>query len=96
MISLRAHDMAQLCLQCPNAGAVPRRPSRSDERYRAADGTAWAASSTASPGVTVRLFVEMTDSVSGLCMTQLPNDWYRFDPVRKMLSGEHRRGLAAG
>ena len=26
-------------------------------------------------------------------MTQLPNDWYHFDPVRKLLSGE-RSGVA--
>jgi len=41
------------------------------------------------------LFVELKDSrVNGLVhVTQLPNDYYHFDPVRKLLSGE-RRGLA--
>ena len=40
------------------------------------------------------LFVELTESqVSGLVhITQLPNDYYHFDPVRHLLSGE-RRGL---
>lgn len=41
------------------------------------------------------LFVELIESqVSGLVhITQLPNDYYHFDPVRHLLSGE-RRGLA--
>jgi ribonuclease R len=36
------------------------------------------------------LFVELADSkVNGLVhVTQLPNDYYHFDPVRKTLSGE--------
>jgi len=40
------------------------------------------------------LFVELTDSqVNGLVhITQLPNDYYHFDAVRKLLTGE-RRGL---
>ncbi|HST27128.1 MAG TPA: ribonuclease R [Rudaea sp.] len=40
------------------------------------------------------LFVELSESqVSGLVhITQLPNDYYHFDPVRKLLTGE-RRGL---
>lgn len=40
------------------------------------------------------LFVELTQSkITGLVhITQLPNDYYHFDPVRHMLSGE-RRGL---
>ena len=40
------------------------------------------------------LFVELTESqVSGLVhITQLPNDYYHFDPVRHLLTGE-RRGL---
>jgi ribonuclease R len=38
------------------------------------------------------LFVELTESqVSGLVhITQLPNDYYHFDPVRKLLTGENR------
>jgi ribonuclease R len=73
-----------------------------DERYRAAwmekhvgsefDGTI--------SGVTsFGLFVELAESkVNGLVhVTQLPNDYYHFDPVRKTLSGErvgvvHRLG----
>jgi ribonuclease R len=40
------------------------------------------------------LFVELKQSqVSGLVhITQLPNDYYHFDPIRHMLSGE-KRGL---
>ena len=40
------------------------------------------------------LFVELTDSkITGLVhITQLPNDYYHFDPVRHMLAGE-RQGL---
>jgi ribonuclease R len=40
------------------------------------------------------LFVELRDSkITGLVhITQLPNDYYHFDPVRHMLAGE-RRGL---
>ncbi len=41
------------------------------------------------------LFVELTESkINGLVhITQLPNDYYHFDPKRHLLSGE-RRGLA--
>ena len=41
------------------------------------------------------LFVELVDSkVTGLVhVTQLPADYYHFDPVRKTLAGE-RRGLS--
>jgi ribonuclease R len=40
------------------------------------------------------LFVELSESkVNGLIhVTQLPNDYYHFDPVRKTLTGE-RRGV---
>ncbi len=40
------------------------------------------------------LFIELTQSqVSGLVhITQLPNDYYQFDPIRHLLTGE-RRGL---
>ena len=93
------HDMAQLCLQCSERGRRAEEAEREvDERYRAA----WMEQHVGSEfdgivsGVTsFGLFVEMTDSkVSGLVhVTQLPNDWYHFDPVRKMLSGE-RTGAA--
>ena len=38
------------------------------------------------------LFVELDDSkVNGLVhVTQLPNDFYHFDPIRKTLTGERR------
>ena len=41
------------------------------------------------------LFVEMSESkVTGLVhVTQLPNDWYQFDPTRRILAGE-RSGTA--
>jgi ribonuclease R len=89
-----AHDMAQLSLHCSECGRRADEASREvDERYRAAwmekhvgsefDGTI--------SGVTsFGLFVELADSkVNGLVhVTQLPNDYYHFDPVRKTLSGE--------
>ncbi len=39
------------------------------------------------------LFVELDESgVNGLVhVTQLPNDYYHFDPVRKLMTGERRR-----
>ncbi len=89
-----AHDMAHLSLHCSERGRRADEASREvDERYRAAwmekhvgsefDGTI--------SGVTsFGLFVELTDSkVNGLIhVTQLPNDYYHFDPVRKTLAGE--------
>jgi ribonuclease R len=98
-----AHEMATLSLQCSER---PRRADEAqrevDERYRAAwmeehvgrefDGVV--------SGVTsFGLFVELTESkVNGLVhVTQLPNDFYQFDPIRKTLTGqrtgrEHRLG----
>lgn len=89
-----AHDMVQLSLHCSECGRRADEASREvDERYRAAwmekhvgsefDGTI--------SGVTsFGLFVELAESkVNGLVhVTQLPNDYYHFDPVRKTLSGE--------
>jgi len=93
------HDMAQLCLQCSERGRRAEEAEREvDERYRAAwmeqhvgsqfDGIV---SSVTSFG----LFVEMNESkITGLVhVTQLPKDWYQFDPVRRVLSGE-RSGQA--
>jgi ribonuclease R len=88
------HDMAHLSLHSSERGRRADEASREvDERYRAAwmekhvgsefDGTI--------SGVTsFGLFVELNDSkVNGLIhVTQLPNDFYHFDPVRKTLSGE--------
>ncbi len=93
------HDIASLCLQCSERSRRAEEAEREvDERYRAAwmeqhvggefDGIV---TGVASFG----LFVEMKDSkVTGMVhVTQLPNDWYHFDPIRKILSGE-RSGAA--
>jgi len=89
-----AHDMAQLSLHCSECGRRADEASREvDERYRAA----WMEKHVGSEfdgvisGVTsFGLFVELKESkVNGLVhVTQLPNDYYHFDPVRKTLSGE--------
>jgi ribonuclease R len=90
------HAMAALSLQCSERSRRADEASREvDERYRAAwmeqhvggqfDGTI--------SGVTsFGLFVELDDSkVNGLVhVTQLPNDFYHFDPIRKTLTGERR------
>ena len=87
-------DMATLSLQCSERERRADEAEREvDERYRAAwmeqhvggefDGTI--------SGVTsFGLFVELDQSkVSRLVhVTQLPKDFYHFDPVRKTLSGE--------
>lgn len=88
------HDMAQLCLQCSERSRRAEEAEREvDERYRAA----WMEQHVGSEfdgvvsGVTsFGLFVELDESkVTGLVhVTQLPNDWYHFDPLRKSLSGE--------
>ena len=94
-----AHGMAALSLQCSERSRRADEAQREvDERYRAAwmeqhlggqfDGVI--------SGVTsFGLFVELNESkVNGLVhVTQLPHDYYHFDPIRKTLSGE-RRGLA--
>jgi ribonuclease R len=88
--------MANLSLQCSERSRRADEAQREvDERYRAAwmeqhvggefDGTI--------SGVTsFGLFVELDESkVNGLVhVTQLPHDFYQFDPIRKMLSGERR------
>ncbi len=86
--------MSALALQCSERERRADEAEREvDERYRAAwmekhiggrfDGTI--------SGVTsFGLFVELDDSkVNGLIhITQLPHDYYHFDPIRKTLSGE--------
>src|SRR5690606_28312734 len=86
--------MATLALQCSERERRADEAEREvDERYRAAwmeqhvggefDGTI--------SGVTsFGLFVELDQSkVNGLVhVTQLPNDFYHFDPLRKTLPGE--------
>jgi ribonuclease R len=94
-----ASGMAALALQCSERERRADEAEREvDERYRAAwmekhvggefDGTI--------SGVTsFGLFVELDESkVNGLIhVTQLPYDYYHFDPIRKTLSGE-RMGRA--
>lgn len=88
------HDMAALALQC---SARERRADEAerevDERYRAA----WMEQHVGGEfegvisGVTsFGLFIELDESkVNGLVhVTQLPNDYYHFDPIRKTLKGE--------
>ncbi|MDQ3159671.1 MAG: ribonuclease R, partial [Pseudomonadota bacterium] len=90
------HAMASLSLQCSERSRRADDAQREvDDRYRAAwmethigkefDGTI--------SGVTsFGLFVELDDSkVNGLVhVTQLTNDFYHFDAVRKTLTGERR------
>lgn len=92
------HEMAALCVQASEKERRAEEAERDvDDRYR----TAWIEKHVGSEfdgvvtGVTsFGLFVELLDSrVTGLVhVTQLPNDYYQFDPVRRLLSGE-RRGL---
>src|SRR5690606_996789 len=89
-----AHEMATLSLQCSERSRRADEAQREvDERYRAAwmeehvgrefDGVV--------SGVTsFGLFIELVESkVNGLVhVTQLPNDFYHFDPIRKTLTGQ--------
>ena len=88
--------MAALSLQCSERSRRADEAQREvDERYRAA----WMEQHVGGEfdgiisGVTsFGLFVELDDSkVNGLVhVTQLPSDYYHFDPVRKTLTGERR------
>ena len=90
--------MELLALECSEKSRRADEAEREvDERYRAA----WMEQHVGGKfdgvisGVTsFGLFVELDQSkVNGLVhVTQLPHDYYHFDPVRKTLSGE-RRGL---
>ena len=92
-------EMDALCLQCSEKERRADEAEREvDERYR----SAWMEQHVGSQfdgvisGVTsFGLFVELTGSkVNGLVhVTQLPQDFYHFDPLRKSLQGE-RMGLA--
>ncbi|MBJ6980480.1 ribonuclease R [Luteimonas sp. MC1572] len=89
-----AHQMTALSLQCSERSRRADEAQREvDERYRAAwmeehvgrefDGVV--------SGVTsFGLFIELAESkVNGLVhVTQLPNDFYHFDPIRKTLTGQ--------
>ena len=91
--------MAALSLQCSERARRADEAEREvDERYRAA----WMEQHVGGQfdgvisGVTsFGLFVELKESkVNGLVhVTQLPHDYYHFDPIRKTLSGE-RRGMS--
>ncbi len=92
-------DIAALALQCSERERRADEAEREvDERFRAA----WMEKHVGGQfdgvisGVTsFGLFVELDQSkVNGLVhVTQLPHDYYHFDPVRKTLAGE-RRGLS--
>ncbi len=94
-----AHGMAALSLQCSERSRRADEAQREvDERYRAA----WMEQHVGGQfdgvisGVTsFGLFVELNQSkVNGLVhVTQLPQDYYHFDPIRKTLAGE-RRGMS--
>lgn len=91
-------EMANLATHCSHNERRADEAERDvDERYKCA----WMEKHIGSEfngvvsGVTsFGLFVELSESqVSGLVhITQLPNDYYHFDPVRHLLTGE-RRGL---
>jgi ribonuclease R len=93
-----ATDMAGFCVHCSqNERRADEAERDVDERYKCA----WMEKHVGSEfdgivaGVTsFGLFVELTESkISGLVhITQLPNDYYHFDAIRHLLSGE-RRGL---
>lgn len=90
------HAMAALSLQCSERSRRADEAQREvDERYRAA----WMEQHVGSQfdgvvsGVTsFGLFIELDESkVNGLVhVTQLSNDFYHFDPIRKTLTGERR------
>jgi ribonuclease R len=92
-----AQEMDRLCLQCSEKERRADEAEREvDERYR----SAWMEQHVGSQfdgvisGVTsFGLFVELVDSkVNGLVhVTQLPQDFYHFDPIRKTLSGERKK-----
>jgi ribonuclease R len=93
-----AGDMAVMATHCSHNERRASEAERDvDERYRCA----WMEKHVGSEfdgvvsGVTsFGLFVELVDSkINGLVhITQLPNDYYHFDPIRHLLTGE-RRGL---
>nr|WP_250063512.1 ribonuclease R [Stenotrophomonas mori] len=89
-------EMEALALQCSERARRADEAEREvDERFRAA----WMEKHVGGQfdgvisGVTsFGLFVELDDSkVNGLAhVTQLPHDYYQFDPVRKTLTGDRR------
>ncbi|HEY4530271.1 MAG TPA: ribonuclease R [Luteimonas sp.] len=98
-----AHEMAALSLQCSERSRRADEAQREvDERYRAAwmeEHVGREFEGVVSGVTSFGLFVELDESkVNGLVhVTQLPNDFYHFDPIRKTLTGqrterEHRLG----
>ncbi|QGL62981.1 ribonuclease R [Stenotrophomonas maltophilia] len=91
-----AREMAALALQCSERERRADEAEREvDERYRAAwmEKHVGAQFDGVISGVTsFGLFVELADSkVQGLVhVTQLPQDYYKFDATRKTLTGERR------
>lgn len=91
-------DMAELCQHCSHNERRAEEAERDvDDRYKCA----WMEKHVGSDfdgvvsGVTsFGLFVQLTESrIDGLVhITQLPNDYYQFDAVRRMLTGQ-RLGL---
>lgn len=87
-------QMAALALQCSERERRADDAEREvDERYRAAwmeQHVGGEFEGTISGVTSFGLFVELDDSkVNGLIhVTQLPHDYYHFDPIRKTLTGE--------
>ncbi|RPE77042.1 ribonuclease R [Vulcaniibacterium tengchongense] len=87
-------QMAALTLQCSERERRADEAEREvDERYRAAwmeQHVGGEFEGTISGVTSFGLFVELDESkVNGLIhVTQLPHDYYHFDPIRKTLSGE--------
>ncbi len=92
------NDMAGMCVHCSqNERRADEAERDVDERYKCAWMEKHVGSEFAGivSGVTsFGLFVELAESkINGLVhITQLPNDYYHFDAVRHLLTGE-RRGL---
>lgn len=90
------HAMAALSLQCSERSRRADEAQREvDERYRAAwmeQHVGGRFPGTISGVTSFGLFIELDDSkVNGLVhVTQLPRDFYHFDPIRKTLTGERR------
>jgi ribonuclease R len=88
--------MAQLALESSERSRRADEAEREvDERYRAAwmeQHVGGEFEGTISGVTSFGLFIELDDSkVTGLVhVTQLPNDFYHFDPIRKTLTGERR------
>jgi ribonuclease R len=90
------HAMAALSLQCSERSRRADEAQREvDERYRAAwmeQHVGGEFAGTISGVTSFGLFIELDESkVNGLVhVTQLPKDFYHFDPIRKTLTGERR------